>query len=92
MYVKGPTALLPFRRKSYSGFLRSEKKTSTQAEIEPTNLGSSGEYDNYWTTGVDSDHWFLVFSVMLKSFLMQFYKCLNVKCDYDEDLKDAVVT
>ena len=27
IYDTGPTALLPFRRKSYTGFLRSEKKT-----------------------------------------------------------------
>ena len=37
----GPTALLPFRRKSYSGFLRTEKNPSTLAGIEPTNLGEA---------------------------------------------------
>ena len=26
----------------------------TPAGIEPANLGSRGEYDNHWTTGVDS--------------------------------------
>ena len=25
----------------------------TPAGIEPANLGSKGEYDNHWTTGVD---------------------------------------
>ena len=44
------------------------------------------------TCFVAADHWFLLFSVMLKSCLMQLYKCLNVKGDYDEDLKDAVMT
>ena len=48
-----PTGLLPLRRKSYSGFLRSEKNPSTPAGIEPANLGSRGEYDNHWTTGID---------------------------------------
>ena len=47
-------ALLPFRRKKYSGFLRSEKNPSTPAEFEPANLGSSGEYDIHGTTGVDT--------------------------------------
>ena len=55
MYDTGPTALLPFRRKSCSGFLRSEKNPSTPAAIEPANLGSRGEYDNHCTTGVDID-------------------------------------
>ena len=45
--------LLPFRRKSYSGFLRSERNPSSPAGFEPANLGSSGEYDNHWTTRVD---------------------------------------
>ena len=45
-------ALLPFRRKLYSGFLRSEK-IHRPHWIEPANLGSRGEYDNHWTTGVD---------------------------------------
>ena len=30
-----------------------QKKPSTLAGFEPANLGSSGEYDNHWTTGVD---------------------------------------
>ena len=51
IYDTGPTALLPSWRKSYSWFLRSEKNPSTPAGIEPGNLGSSGEYDNHWTTG-----------------------------------------
>ena len=50
---KSTTALLPFRRKSYSGFLRSEKNPSTPAGFEPANLGSSSVYDNRGTTGVD---------------------------------------
>ena len=29
------------------------KNPSTPARIEPVNLGSRGEYDNNWTTGVD---------------------------------------
>ena len=29
------------------------KNPSTPAGIKPTNLGSRGEYDNHWTTGVD---------------------------------------
>ena len=42
---------------------------------------------------VAADHWFLVFSVMLKSCLVQLYdKCLNFKGDYDEELKDAIVS
>ena len=49
----GPTALLIFRRKSYSGFLRSKKNQSTTHGFEPVNLGSSGEYDKHGTTGVD---------------------------------------
>ena len=53
IYDMGPTDLLPFRRKSYSGFLHSEKNPSTPAGIEPANLRSRGEYDNHWTTGVD---------------------------------------
>ena len=40
-------ALLPFQRKSYSGFLCSEKI------LDPANLESRSEYDNHWTTGVD---------------------------------------
>ena len=54
MYDTGPTALLPFRRKSYSGFLLSEKKYIDPKGIEPANFGSRGEYDNHLTTGVDS--------------------------------------
>ena len=30
------------------------KNPSTPAGIEPANLGSRGEYDNHWTTGVDT--------------------------------------
>ena len=30
------------------------KNLSTPAGIEPANLGSRGEYDNRWTTGVDA--------------------------------------
>ena len=30
------------------------KNPSTPAGIEPMNLGSRGEYDNHWTTGVDT--------------------------------------
>ena len=30
------------------------KNPSTSTGIEPANLGSRGEYDNHWTTGVDS--------------------------------------
>ena len=29
------------------------KNPSTPARIKPTYLGSRGEYDNHWTTGVD---------------------------------------
>ena len=29
------------------------KNPSTPVGIEPANLGSRGEYDNHWTTGVD---------------------------------------
>ena len=29
------------------------KNPATPAGIEPANLGSRGEYDNHWTTGVD---------------------------------------
>ena len=29
------------------------KNPSTSAGFEPANLGSSGEYDNHWTTGID---------------------------------------
>ena len=29
------------------------KYPSTSAGFEPANLGSSDEYDNYWTTGID---------------------------------------
>ena len=29
------------------------KNPSTPAGIEPANLGSRGEYDNHWTSGVD---------------------------------------
>ena len=43
----GPTALLPFRRKSNSGFVRSERIHRS------ANLGSRCECDNHWTTGVD---------------------------------------
>ena len=41
----GPMTLLLF---PYSGFLC----PSTPARFESANLGSSGEYDNHWTTGV----------------------------------------
>ena len=30
------------------------KNLSTSAGFEPANLGTTGEYDNHWTTGVDS--------------------------------------
>ena len=54
IYDTGPTALPPFRRKSYSGFLRFEKKNpSIAAGFEPANIGSSGEYVNHGTTGVN---------------------------------------
>ena len=53
IYDTGLVALLPFRKKSYSGFLCSEKNPSTLAGFEPVNLGFSGEYDNHRTTGVD---------------------------------------
>ena len=49
----GPTAFLPFRRKSYSGFFHSEKSI-VPGRVERANLGSSGEYDNNGTTGVDT--------------------------------------
>ena len=52
----GPTTLLSFLRKLYSGFLLSEKNPSTSAGFKPVNLGSSGEYDNHGTTGVDVRH------------------------------------
>ena len=35
------------------GFLRCEKICRPLAGFESTNLGSSGEYDNHWTTGFD---------------------------------------
>ena len=55
IYDTGPMVLLPFRRKLYSGFLRSEKNPSTPAGIESANLGFRGEYDNHWTTGVNKN-------------------------------------
>ena len=30
------------------------KNPSTPAGIEPANIGFRGEYDNHWTTGVDT--------------------------------------
>ena len=42
-----PQLNFPSELKVYSGFLCSEKS------IEPTNLGSRGEYDNHWTTRVN---------------------------------------
>ena len=41
------TALLPFQRKTYAGFLRSENP-STPIGFEPANLGSSGEYFSFY--------------------------------------------
>ena len=38
---------------SYTQDFYALKNPSTLAGIEPANLGSSGEYDNRWTTGVD---------------------------------------
>ena len=35
-------------------FYALKKNPSTPARFEPANLGSSGEYDNHWTTGVDA--------------------------------------
>ena len=29
------------------------KKSIDPAGLEPVNLGSSGEYDNHWITGID---------------------------------------
>ena len=49
----GSHGFTSFRRKSYSGFLCSEKNPSTPAGFEPAKLGSSGEYYNHGTTGVD---------------------------------------
>ena len=46
--------MLPFRKKSYSGFLHSKKNPSSPAGFELENLGSSGEYDKHGATGVDS--------------------------------------
>ena len=44
-------ALLPFRRKSYSGFLRLWRNSSAPAGFEPAYLGSCGEDDNHGITG-----------------------------------------
>ena len=55
IYDTGPTALLPFRRKSYLWFLRSEKNPSLPTGFEPADLGSSGKYDNQGTTGLTRD-------------------------------------
>ena len=63
-YDTGPTALLPFRRNSYSGFML-WKNPLTPAGIEPANLGSSGEYDNHGTTGVDSQIKSILFAIKL---------------------------
>ena len=49
IYDTGLTALLPFRRKDFYAL----KNPSAMVRIEPANLGSRGEYDNHWTTGVD---------------------------------------
>ena len=46
---------MPFRRKSYSELLGSEKNPSTSTGFEPANLGSSGECANHGTIGVDKD-------------------------------------
>ena len=48
------------------------KNQSTPAGFEPANLGSSGEYDNHGTTGVDdkesncTDFDFLLFIIAYK--------------------------
>ena len=51
-----PTTREPRFYFPYEGFLRSEKNPSTPAGFEPGNLGSSGEYDNHGTIGVDRDN------------------------------------
>ena len=62
----GPTALLPFHRESYSEFLHSEKIVPTPAGFEPANLGSSGEYDNHGTTGVEYEFQIFLPDTVLK--------------------------
>ena len=54
IYDTGPQGLPPFRRKSQSEFLLSEKNPLARAGFEPANLGCSGEHDNNGTTGVDT--------------------------------------
>ena len=41
-------------KKIILGFLRSEKMPRSRPGLNSRNLGSSGEYDNYGTTGVDA--------------------------------------
>ena len=78
MYDTGPTALLPFLRKSYSGFLRSEKNPSILAGFEPANLGSSGEYDNHGTDNFLSLHFFAILCLCILYLLAD--STLLVRC------------
>ena len=51
------------------------KNPSTPAGFEPTNLGSSGEYDNQWTTEVDFS--FRDFSNFLQASMIKCQKSVN---------------
>ena len=48
----GPAVLLPFERKSQDFYAL--KKSINTGQVWTANLGSSGMYDNHWTTGVDT--------------------------------------
>ena len=63
------------------------KNPSTPAEIEPANLGSRGECDNHWTTGVDSRNEMRWSSYIEGQWIVRMqadHACLHHRCWWNE--------
>ena len=55
IYNTGPTVILPFRRKSYSGFLRSEKIHRPQPDLNPRTADQVANMITMGTPGSTDD-------------------------------------
>ena len=51
--TRNPRLYFPSEGSHTQDFYALKKNPSNPAGIEPVNLGSRGEYNNHWTTGVD---------------------------------------
>ena len=69
--TRDPRLYYPSEGSHTQDFYALKKNPRTPAGFEPANLGSSGEYDNHWTTGVFTKLLLRVFK-----YEISLYKCL----------------